>query len=437
MTFFGNKHTNFYILFSILILFLFSRYAFQFDVPRFALSTILIVAAMLGDQDEILAVLMCCIPLHNAVNFSVTLIVCSIIYVLKNIENVRFRVSSILILLMVIYELLHAFTVVFQPVLFFADFAPLFVLLAIMSIDFKKIDYAFIVRTIAIILSCLCLSLLVNFIISSSGDYSLAVSNLKRIGIVSVDETLYGTGVHPNILGVLNIIAVTGLWQLKCIGKNIDCDNLLVVFLTTFGMLTSSRTFLVCFLFMFILFLLGEAGGFKRKIIVLTKMILVIAFALLAMFIMFPKTLEYYVMRFSYTDITNLTTGRDILFSDYYNYIFDNVDVFFYGVGLNNFIEKVMFTYNMSTHTPHNSIQEIIVAWGIPGFVMMCTLFVIMIVESKRYGSSKTAINYIPLFIILLKSMAGQLLTVGYTMLALSFSYLSLCQDFSKRSEKS
>ena len=38
-------------------------------------------------------------------------------------------------------------------------------------------------------------------------------------------------------------------------------------------------------------------------------------------------------------------------------------------------------------------------------------------------------INYIPLIIILFKSMAGQLLTSNYSMLALAFGYLNLVQD--------
>jgi hypothetical protein len=38
-----------------------------------------------------------------------------------------------------------------------------------------------------------------------------------------------------------------------------------------------------------------------------------------------------------------------------------------------------------------------------------------------------TIINYIPLIVIITKSMAGQLLTSGYSIVALAFAYLSLC----------
>ena len=433
MTFFTNKHTSFYILLTALIIFLFARYAFQYDVPRYALTIVVMAMALLGDQDEILAALMCCIPLHNAVNFSITLIVCATIYVLKSIRNFSFGFSSVLILLMVIYELLHAFLGYFQPLLFFADMAPLFVLLAIMRVDLKKIDYAFIVRTMAIILASLCMTLLVNFIISAGGDLVSAVSSIKRIGVVNTDETLYGTGVHPNTLGIINVLAIAALLQLRFIGRNINFDSVLVVFLLMFGMLTSSRTFLACFLFMTSLFIIGQVGGLKRKIIIFAKMTLLIVFVLFAMSVMFPETLEYYAMRFSSTDITTITTGRDILMYDYYYYLVSNMNVMFFGVGLNDFTEKVINVYNMSTHTPHNSIQEIVVAWGILGIIMVTLLFVAMVMESKWSDYQKVVINYIPMFIILLKSMAGKLLTVGYTMLALSFAYLSLCQDFSER----
>ena len=104
----------------------------------------------------------------------------------------------------------------------------------------------------------------------------------------------------------------------------------------------------------------------------------------------------------------------------------------FFGIGLNNLSEKVIDLYRVSFNAPHNGIQEIIVAWGIPGLLMLGLLILMMILESNKYVRRKNALNYSILLIILVKSMAGQILTSGYTLLALAFAYLSLCQDFSE-----
>jgi hypothetical protein len=53
-----------------------------------------------------------------------------------------------------------------------------------------------------------------------------------------------------------------------------------------------------------------------------------------------------------------------------------------------------------------------------------------MYIVAARWNAKISLINWIPLIIILFKSLAGQLLTSGYSMLALALAYLSLCQDF-------
>ena len=135
---------------------------------------------------------------------------------------------------------------------------------------------------------------------------------------------------------------------------------------------------------------------------------------------------------FMLIDFRHKPGENDILMYDYYHYIANNLGVMLFGVGLNDFAEKVLNIYMISTHTPHNSILEIIAAWGIVGLILVLLLLVAIIIDSKSHVNI-IIVNYIPLYVILLKSMAGQLLTSGYSMLAMSFVYLSLCQDFTKK----
>ena len=120
----------------------------------------------------------------------------------------------------------------------------------------------------------------------------------------------------------------------------------------------------------------------------------------------------------------------------YNQYFVDHLWVFLFGIGATDLSHKAVEIYQIANNGPHNFIQEIVLAWGIPGILMTAFLIFLFIMESKRYGKKKILLNYIPLIIILVKSLAGQLLTSGYTMLALALAYISLCQNFSTTAEQ-
>lgn len=422
-----NKHFRFCTLLTVLMLLILARYAFRLEIPRIVLTAIIIFLAVLGDRDEILAVCMSCIPLHNAIDFYTAIIICVLIYILKNPKHFRFDAAMVIVPVMIAYELLHCLTADFSFKLFLVDIAPLVVLMVIIGVDLRNINYAFVVRTMAICSICVCMVLLANLIIRADGNLVTAFLNLRRLGVLSDDETLLGGAINPNSIGVINLLAATALMQLSIHAKQKIIDVFLILLLLVLGMITLSRTFLVCLILMVFLWIMGQPERINHKAKSIIRIIFIAGLSIFLMAVLFPNALENYIMRFQTDDITS---GRDIIMKQYQNYIKDNINILLFGVGLNNFTEKVTSIYAISIHTPHNSIQEIIVAWGIPGCILVTLLFAMIISESKRYGIRKNLINFIPLLIILAKSMAGQLITSGYTIMTLAFAYLSLCQDF-------
>ena len=425
-----NKHTGFYILVAILMTLTLAKYAFLLNIHKLILTSIVILMALLGDKDEILATIMCCIPLHNSINFYVATSVCSVVFILKYLDEFRFKGHIILVLSMIIYELLHCLDGNLDIVSLLSSISPLVVLMIIISSDVKDVDYLFVVRSMAIVWIGLCFVQLANFAMLTGGDFVSAFANLQRLGVFVGDDAFKLIAINPNTLGIISILITTGLLQFVSIRKYEKMDLILIVFLLLFGMTASSKTFLVCFVTMVVLFVWGQYGSAFQKLRTFTSIIMVALFAVGIEALLFPETLEYLLNRFSDPDVT---TGRDVLMRDYHNYIINNIKAMFFGIGLNDFMENVLNLYKISTHVPHNSVQELIVVWGLPGLIMFSLLVSCIVSESKKYGNVKTLLNYIPLFIILLKSMAGQLITSGYTMLALSFAYISLCQDFTIR----
>ena len=128
----------------------------------------------------------------------------------------------------------------------------------------------------------------------------------------------------------------------------------------------------------------------------------------------------------------DITTGRLSTMELYHRFIWSSPRNLAFGIGLQDFGEKVMVVYRIAPFVSHNAIQELVTAWGMPGLVLFVALWILMIWRSRKFSRRQTLLNYIPLLVILLKSQAGQMLNSAYTMLAFAYAYLSMCQRFSE-----
>ena len=196
----------------------------------------------------------------------------------------------------------------------------------------------------------------------------------------------------------------------------------------------SLRNLSPCLVLMAFLMVFGNRENTRKKMKLIFALCVLVVVAVILMSWLFPMAMEYFIGRFQVEDIT---TGRADLMRMYHEYITDHFNVMFFGVGLNDFSNRIVDVYSAAWNVPHNSIQEIILVWGIPGLLMMGLLLLVVLLKSKTHNRRLCLLNFIPLIIILVKSLAGQLLTSGYTLLALSFAYLSLCQIFSSEANNS
>lgn len=421
-----RDHTFFFLLLFILILLLFFRYGLQMDIPRAFLSGVMILAALTGNYDEIISIAMCCIPLHEAVDFFYVVVACASIYVAKDYRRIHINLTVVLLLALVLWELLRYFTVEFSVMGFLVSVVPLIFLTVIQCVDVSNVDYAFVVRNMSLLVAAICLITLMREIVMADFNLALAVADLQRLGLTS-DDMLLGSTINPNSLGIVCILSLTGLLQLRMVGQQKNTDTIIIIVLLVFGALTLSRTFLICLVLMVFFMILAQRGDFRKKLHLLCTIVLIAVTVLLLLNWLFPDVLQKYDKRFQSEDISS---GRTSLMIAYHQFILDEPKVMLFGIGLQDFKEKLIMVHRVADNTPHNAIQEVLVAWGIPGFLLIVVFGLLMLQQSTKYSTKHALLNYIPLLIILAKSMAGQLLVSNYTMLALSYAYLSLCQDF-------
>lgn len=419
-----HKRTKFYVLLSLLLSCCFVEYVFGMYIPQAILLGIAFAAAMTGDADENAALCMCCVPLHTFFEYAFVILFSIICLVIKNRSKIRITGSIIPVFLMILWELLHSFTPDLK-IMQFGSHCTTWLLLAVMMCTSEhKFDYAFIVRAFVLSLMVICCALLGKLMYTSGVNLASLLVNMQRLG-VEADTGM--SKINPNTLGILCIFGVCGLLQLRRMNCRRREDVGCILVLLLFGIMTASRTFLVCLLFMVGLFFISSKGDVSEKakyaFSILASGILVLAVS----YIIMPDLLRYYISRFFESDISS---GRVDTMGEYHRYLIENLDVLFSGIGLQSFSERIIALCPQAIFVPHNGLQELLLAWGIVGVGLFVALWSAMIVHSRRCCTKQSLINYIPFLILLLKTLAGQMLNSAYTMLMFSFTYLSMCTDF-------
>jgi len=427
-----QSYVRFWVLFALLSAIIFTRYGLQINIPRELALLPVAAIALLGNQTEITAVCMCLIPFHESLDFYIALIIVVFIYVLKFHKRIKINMGFFLMLIIVIWELLHSLTSDFSPITFVTALSPIIALTVIICSDLSGIDYAFTVRAVSVAAVVTCFTMLIQIAWISGFNVITFMLNLRRLGALSEASAdrlqITGGMVQTNSLGVICVLITAALLQLRNIGKKKKSDTLMMLTLLIFGTLTASRTFIICLLLMILLVFMGQKDG-KTKLKYFGIAIIAAIFILSVLSIFFPDQLEFYISRFFEKDIT---TGRDDLMVSYNRFITKNPSVMFFGVGLQDLGNKLVNIYRVASNVPHNSIQEIMAAWGIEGLLFIGGLILTLIVTAKKQNRNIKLLNYIPLIIILFKSVAGQLLTSNYTVLTLGFAYINMIQDLNK-----
>lgn len=433
----GARHLRFWCLIALLLSLIMIRYAFQIDIPRFVFLLIIGLIVLMGDQSEITAMIIACIPLHESIDFFYALVICTGAYVFKYFRQIHLGTNVILILLIIVWELLHCLRSTFSPVTFLSNIIPFIVLAALMASDAERVDYSFIVRVFAWVVFGASMTLFVRVLYFSGFNIPNAIAGLQRLGSDEhsgiENATVSGGQINPNTLGIVTVLASTGLMQIQRMNYGKKSDLVLMCTNIVLAALGASRTYLVCLALMILLLVFSERGGITKKAKSLAVLALTITFAILLFALLFPSNYEYYISRFMVRDIT---TGRDTLIMQYHRFIVTNPNVLLFGIGLQDYGDRLIHFFRVGENVPHNSIQEVTIAWGIPGLLLFVALYLSMYHDSFTRNRKMSLLNSIPLIIIIFKGIAGQMLNSPYTMLAFSYAYLSLCTDMTAETER-
>ncbi len=161
-------------------------------------------------------------------------------------------------------------------------------------------------------------------------------------------------------------IALTCLKNVKLGGKILLITA--IVFLTIISLFTVSRTFIIILTILLVLALIFSRN-FKQKIKYVIGVVLVLV-------IVIPylqqetQIFDAFLMRFEEDNMAT-ATGRTNIFWEYMQFLWDNPLRLIFGTG-SVFYRQVCDL----SHSMHNGVQQILVSYGILGFIPMLIVFI-------------------------------------------------------------
>ena len=258
------------------------------------------------------------------------------------------------------------------------------------------------------------------------GNIGGIISGSFRIGQVDlIDSSVEGLlGMNSNGIALLAMVAAAAI--LLMFNKrylSLSWSIIGMVFAAFVGFLTVSKTFILVFAGMYLLYLIWYILKSNGKNI---TPIFVLAVSIVA-FIVLPQTtiVKNVLDRFSSGD---LTTGRIDVANEYLDFMFKDFSRVILGMGLQNITIKSGFV-----HVPHNAILEIFVCFGIVGIIMFSVYFINLIkmnIEYRKNNSLEKAnfINYLPVvvYVVFIQSLQFMRINYIYAMIAIVFACLLL-----------
>ena len=403
------------------------RYILKVDVPAAAFLLVAMLPIWFGSTSEQLAFVASCIPLSPAFQYKYALLILSVAILFKNRWRLKRSGAFILVLVMMLWELWHAFYGLFSYAEYLRGFAELILLGIVTSIDLDDLDHRLVIRGLTVSVVGVCAIMLVMQM--QQFDFNLVAvfarsAHSFRFGQSNMASGRFALNFNANNLGFICNLATCGSLLLTIRKEQRRLDIVLAISTIIFTLMTLSRSAIVCVVMIFAAFLLLTEGNALKKVWTGVGGIVITLLALVLIQIFAPSVFENILERFQRADVWN---GRGGLFKYYNQFLFSSPWYALFGIGMQHIFEKVSSRFPVAS-VPHMGFQEVWVAWGVVGVIMLCIVLWRMIANSKRYSGKKRQLyQFMPLALTLVFTMSGQLLTSSRALMALSFAYICLC----------
>lgn len=381
------------VLYAVILL----RDMTMFDLHYFVIVGICALAFMLLSFHDIATILVFLLPFAGGLHYHYIVLIAFLIGFAKVIRTGRinklliffFFIGLILGLLNTLTGGLHEEIRTAITLFSYLGLVSLFVCYAD-KLEIETLIKYFIIGTILSIIHVVYISLS-----SYSLDYITTYG--LRFGRLS-DSSTRLTSYDANTIGLFAIAAISLVYLLNR-SKHMSTfiASLLITLLVLLGALSISRTYFVLMVMLAIYIIVKNTN---RKDIIRVSVLLVIFAGIYFAFIQDSALYDYvifqYMDRFSHSSVVTYG-GRMTIFNHYLNVCLSSIKIFMLGAGINGY--KTFY----AGISAHNGLQEIILAWGITGFILIAS-WITMLIRMISQGREKTLglDLYLPLIMFML-----------------------------------
>ena len=210
-------------------------------------------------------------------------------------------------------------------------------------------------------------------VITSMVVYVFA-NNISAESVLFSNYRLKGYGDDPNYYSIYTLISISYLlFKIKNGEKNI-LDIILAFTLVFVGLLTSSKMFFLCLIFVLLWFTLSILFEFNKNGF---KAVLLVGFVGIVAFFIERENIVYLlnkvIKRFSVisnsetTAIYALTTGRSSILQNYWHVFWNDIITCLFGRGLA--YNQCLAPLFGDTRVAHNTYMDLILSWGLVGSI--------------------------------------------------------------------
>ena len=368
------------------------------------------------------------VPISQGILLYYLNIVFAIIFLVRYIRHISIKRAVIISFILILWEALHLIPNSFlnynESVIKLLGFALCLLITSIAISNYKlNNNYVSILFSWCIGLLSLCLILLVKYVYSFGiNSFTVAV---RRFGWIpaSLDTSSTSLLINPNSLGKLVTLTVFCLLAVLKYERKYKAQILiLVIGLVGFGLMTGSRSFLLVFAVLSILYMQEIMLNINQNKKMFKFLIITAILALILMTTYMDSTFKMIAQRIEEVDFSG---SRFEIYRKYIN-VLKTSPYLVYGSGMQDY--NLKYDFEMSSH---NYFIEVISIWGIIGLIISFYWFVSLYKSldlSKNFSiRNKTILHYLPLFGLFLYAQVGQFFVSYYhTLPTLILAFLNI-----------
>lgn len=392
-----KKIKSFFPLYLLgLCLLLLARDVIEINIPLMVFLIYFSIAYCFFSYDECLALSAILPLLNHGIQTNYIILVACIMYVIRFRRSSKINRIHAMVLLLCIFELFHAFIPEFsisEYLRYMFYFIYIGLILGENKIQSLIKDEEEILRAFVFVDAYFMLD--VFFVTIKYLNFSTLVSSGFRFG--TLEDYVVGKPTlfdNENMVGLFALVAIGILLVLLINNKKERVLRLaLIVYFSFFGLLTTSKTFIICLVLMLTLFILYLYRSSFFKALGIT--VFTVAAIIIGINTLFSNEIQRIIIRFHAAD---LSTGRNALLQEYNTYIFSDWKRVIFGIGLQNVVEK-----SGAHNSPHNATQELVLCWGIVGLIAVLILaaFVLKNTRTKLIRNPSVVYYFMPVIFII------------------------------------